>query len=69
MNLHYFDNPEAAETDTMLKIVIRQGYVPPKCLLGGLIVLSLINEGKDPRAECNSDRSICRGRPIKLDTL
>lgn len=59
---HYFDSPDAAGSDTMLRMAIGQGYVPGKCLLGGVIVMGSINEMKDPCRGCECDRSICGGR-------
>lgn len=53
----------AADTDTMLKLCIQQGYVPPKCLLNGHLVFLLVNKGEDPCAGCNMDRKECGGRP------
>ena len=54
---------EEAKTDVWLEMAKGQGYVPPKCLLGGQIVMMLINKGDDPCSGCNIDRSACGGRP------
>lgn len=48
--------------DIPLKMAIGQGYVPATCYLPGIIVMNLMNEGKDPCNGCNLDRSICKGR-------
>lgn len=60
---HYFDEEKADETDIMLKMAIGQGYVPGTCLLGGMVVMSETNAGKDPCAGCACDREKCKGRP------
>lgn len=67
---HYFDSPDAAGSDTLLKLAISQGYVPKKCLLGGIVVMSEINKGNDPCGGCECNRGKCGGRDhIKEDVL
>ena len=61
MKPHYFDQ-ENADDDFMLKMAIHQGYVPQTCLLGGQMVMGLMNEGKDPCKGCECDRLKCGGR-------
>lgn len=65
MKPHYFDDPtgEAARADMWLQMAKGQGYVPKGCLLGGQVVMGLVNKGDDPCAGCNCDRTMCGGRP------
>lgn len=49
--------------DPIRDLAIKQGYVPEKCDLNGTIVMLLVNEGTDPCAGCNVERSVCGGRP------
>ncbi len=63
MKPHYFDQAKADDDDMQLRMCINQGYVPPTCLLGGVIVWSLMIKGEDPCAGCNCDRAKCYGRP------
>jgi len=62
MKLHYFDQLEADTNDINLAMAIGQGYVPRTCLLGGMIVISEINEGRDPCVGCEGPRDKCKGR-------
>ena len=39
-----------------------QGYVPNTCLLGGGILMGVVNEGKDPFTGCEGPREKCKGR-------
>lgn len=61
--LHYFDQSSADPDDIHLKMAIRQGYVPETCLLGGVLVMGLVGEGKSPCAGCNCSRAKCHGKP------
>ena len=61
--MHYFDNPEEAKNDHLLRACKQQGYCPPGCLLSGRMVYGLTAKGKYPCDGCNSDRSICGGQP------
>ncbi len=61
--MHYFDQPTAPESDFMLSMAKGQGYVPQTCLLGGIVVMSEVNGGRDPCAGCNGPRERCKGRP------
>lgn len=61
--LHYFNDGKADPTDFKLVMAKRQGYVPVGCLLAGIVVMSIMNEGGDPCKGCSCDRSKCRGRP------
>lgn len=63
MNVHYFEQEKPDADDIMLKMAVGQGYVPPTCLLGGMVVMSEKNAGRDPCAGCNGPRDKCRGRP------
>ena len=59
---------EGTEIDTkdiMLGLCIRQGYVPPTCIIDGQLVLMLTQKDGDACAGCNADRSKCGGRPKK----
>lgn len=67
MKLHYFDQDEPDEDDHMLIMAKKQGYVPKTCLLGGAIVLSETNAGRDACAGCNCPRGKCNGRPPVRD--
>lgn len=51
------------KNDFQLEMAINQGYVPPKCLLLGGLVMALINSGEDPCKGCHMDRVKCGGRP------
>ncbi len=53
--------------DIMRQMCIDQGYVPAKCVLLGGVILMLVKQGEDPCAGCNLDRTICAGRPKKLE--
>lgn len=60
--LHYFGQDRADPNDMALGMAKMQGYVPPTCLLGGIVVMSEINEGRDPCAGCAGPRKKCKGR-------
>lgn len=60
---HYFDKDRADDSDFGLSMAKMQGYVPQTCLLGGRVVMSEVNAGKDPCAGCNGPREKCHGRP------
>lgn len=62
MKLHYFDQATADANDIRLEMAITQGYVPPTCLLGGVVVMSEVGRGNDPCAGCEGPREKCRGR-------
>lgn len=63
MKPHYFYDSEADRDDVLLGMAKMQGYVPQSCLLGGAVVMSEMNAGKDPCAGCNGPRDKCKGRP------
>lgn len=63
MKFHYFGQNEADEDDVMLKMAKGQGYVPGTCLLGGIVVMEEVKNGRDPCSGCNCDRGVCLGRP------
>lgn len=64
--LHYFnDSYEASHQDVMLGMAKLQGYVPVGCLLGGAVVMSEVEAGRDPCAGCAGPRHRCGGRPRK----
>ena len=62
MKLHYFDQGEADADDFLLNGAKAQGYVPEKCLLGGMTVMYETKNGNDPCAGCNGPREKCEGR-------
>ena len=45
--------------DLQLQMDIRQGYVASQCYLDGILVMILVNSGKNPCDGCNLDKSIC----------
>lgn len=53
---HYFDQPAADPGDSQLGMAKMQGYVPQGCLLGGAIVMALVNEGNNPCWGCEGPR-------------
>lgn len=61
--LHYFEQDVPDPDDIMLKMAISQGYVPPTCLLGGIVVMDETRRGHDPCAGCEGPREKCYGRP------
>ena len=63
MKPHYFDG-NIDDDDFMLRMAKDQGYVPSGCLLGGQIVMGLVNSGKDPCEGCKGPREKCGGRLI-----
>lgn len=62
MKPHYFDKEKANENDIFLSMAIQQGYVPKTCLLGGQIVMGVVNAGDDPCKGCEGPREKCDGR-------
>ena len=62
MKSNYFENYAAAETDGLLGMAKAQGYVPIGCLLGGEVVMALVNQGDDPCRGCEGPRARCKGR-------
>jgi hypothetical protein len=62
MKPHYFDQTAADADDMRLSMSIQQGYVPRTCLLGGQIVWSEVQAGRDPCAGCEGPRERCHGR-------
>ena len=63
MRFHYFDVDKAPASDMMLAMSKQQGYVPQTCLLGGTVVWSEVQAGRDPCAGCEGPREKCKGRP------
>ena len=62
MKVHYFDSDKASDEDVLLKMAIRQGYVPDTCLLAGVVVMSEVQKGEDPCNGCEGPREKCKGR-------
>jgi hypothetical protein len=67
MKLHYFDQAVPDKDDLNLEMAIAQGYVPPTCLLGGIVVMSEVTGGRDACAGCAGPRERCYGRPRRKD--
>lgn len=63
MKPHYFEQAEADSDDFLLSMVKEQGYVPKRCLLGGRVVLSEVNAGRNPCWGCEGPREKCGGEP------
>ena len=63
MKPHYFDQTEADGDDGLLTMCKMQGYVPHTCLLGGIVVMSETNAGRNACWGCNGPREKCRGKP------
>jgi hypothetical protein len=64
MKLHYFEQDRADSDDMNLGMAKMQKYVPETCLLGGMVVMGLVDEGKDPCRGCHGPREKCHGRSI-----
>ena len=62
MKPHYFEQDEVDKNDMALGMAKMQGYIPQTCLLGGIVVMGLVNEGKDPCKGCYGPREKCYGR-------
>ncbi|APH21072.1 TPA: hypothetical protein ACXDAY_002224 [Clostridium botulinum] len=52
--------------DTLRELCIKQGYVPSKCKLTGVLIMGLIQRGENPCWGCNHNRNECGGCPKKL---
>jgi len=63
MKPHYFEQDEPDPDDLHLEMAKGQGYVPKGCLLGGNVVMGLVNAGDDPCKGCEGPRHKCNGRP------
>lgn len=63
MKLHYFQQLAADTDDIQLEMAKMQGYVPQKCLLGGMVVMDEINKGNNPCWGCEGPREKCDGAP------
>lgn len=64
------EKDESVESvDHMKQMCIKQGYVPEKCTLAGVIVWGLINRPEDPCAGCNENRNVCGGRSADPDYM
>lgn len=49
--------------DMMRQIAVNQGYVPAACELPGIMIMAMVNDGKDPCVGCDVERGGCGGRP------
>jgi hypothetical protein len=60
-------------SDPLKEMAIMQGYVPGTCTLtpglGGPLIFSEVNAGRNPCWGCNMDRSECHGGPKKENYL
>ena len=65
MKLHYFEQAKADVDDVQLEMAKMQGYVPQECLLGGMVVMSEINAGRNPCWGCAGPREKCGGKTKK----
>lgn len=63
LSLHYFDKTEAPIEDAALWMAKHQGYVPKTCLLGGVVVMDEVNNGRNPCWGCEGPRERCHGKP------
>jgi len=63
MKPHYFDQEVPDDDYINLNMAKGQGCVPKGCLLGRMIVATLVDQGKDPCQGCEHPRSKCGGRP------
>lgn len=63
MKPHYFEQDKADEDDFQLVMAKMQGYVPKTCLLGGVVVMTDIDNGKCPCCGCEGPRDKCLGKP------
>jgi hypothetical protein len=66
MKPHYFEQEQADSDDIQLKMAREQGYVPMTCLLGGIVVMDEIRNGRDACAGCEAPRGKCHGRQKRL---
>lgn len=62
MEVHYFQQETVDKDDIFLRMAQDQGYVPKECLLGGMMVMGLVNSGMDPCEGCLGPRERCKGR-------
>ena len=62
MKPHFFNQALPDHDDYILKMANNQGYVPQGCLLGGNVVMGLVNQAEDPCKGCNGPREKCGGR-------
>ena len=63
MKPHYFNQESADTDDIFLQMAKAQQYVPQTCLLGGQVVMELVNKGESLCKGCECDRSLCKGKP------
>jgi len=61
MKIHYFEQQEADKDDFQLGMAKMQGYVPPGCLLGGVVVMDEVRSGRNPCLGCEGPRDKCGG--------
>jgi len=61
MKLHYFEQSQSDDDDIQLEMSKAQGYVPQRCLLGGMVIMQEIESGNNPCDGCNGPREKCGG--------
>ena len=61
MKLSYFDQDAPDEDDILLGMAKKQECVPNGCLLGGIVVMNLIQSGANPCDGCLCPREKCGG--------
>lgn len=67
MKPHYFEQEEADKDDFQLGMAKMQGYVPKTCLLGGMVVMAEVINGRNPCWGCNGPRDKCHGKERQDD--
>lgn len=60
---HYFEQEQADADDHALGMAKMQGYVPKTCLLGGVVVMAEVWDGRNPCWGCEGPRERCKGKP------
>lgn len=65
MKPNYFDESFADPNDGQLIMAKMQGYVPRDCLLGGVVVWSEVDAGRNPCDGCSGPREKCDGKQQK----
>lgn len=67
MKVQYFTQQRADADDELLLTFTEKGVVPETCLLGGQMILSILQAGPehDPCEWCAGPRDRCGGRPQK----
>jgi|GEM_PF-5049436 len=53
MKPHYFEQGYPDPDDYLLRMAIGQGHVAKDCLLGGAVIIGLVNDGQNPCHGCS----------------